>query len=235
MQDDAAVVDDAGCARRRRRARGRRRRRRGRGRVRRRRRRRRRRAATGTSRRATMSPSRVSTAPMKTSLPDRSMPTMRCPARSRSTRIAGLPGPDASRTPISATKPSAMSSAIRSEIVTRVSPVSRDEIRPAHRALVEQRLQQQGAVVAAGVLRQHLARPDAAHDPGRTGGRSRLPWVAADSRVEEPRCASDAVMFVSRPYELTFPQVCSPVCAACLQNRYLPSPRDQALVGSWGG
>ena len=79
-----------------------------------------------TSRRATMSPSSVSTAPMNESLPDRSMPTMRCPSRSRSTRIAGLPGPDASRTPFSTTKPSAMSSATRSEIVTRVSPVSRE-------------------------------------------------------------------------------------------------------------
>ena len=39
--------------------------------------------------------------------------------------MAGLPGPDASRTPISAMKPSAIRSATRSEIVTRVSPVSR--------------------------------------------------------------------------------------------------------------
>ena len=47
------------------------------------------------------------------------------PPRSMSTRIAGLPGPDASRTPFSTTMPSEISSATRSEIVTRVSAVSR--------------------------------------------------------------------------------------------------------------
>ncbi len=74
-----------------------------------------------------------------------------------STRMAGFPGPDASRMPISTTMPSAMSSATRSETVTRVSPVSARQVGAAHRAAVEQRLQHERAVVAAGVLGQDLA------------------------------------------------------------------------------
>ncbi len=46
-------------------------------------------AGSALVRRTTMSPSRVSTAPMNRSLPERSTPTMRWPVRSRSTRIAG--------------------------------------------------------------------------------------------------------------------------------------------------
>ena len=60
-------------------------------------------AGTGASWRATISPSRVSTAPRKRSVPERSSPTMRWPSRSRSTRMAGLPGPVTSRRPRSAT------------------------------------------------------------------------------------------------------------------------------------
>ena len=66
-----------------------------------------------------------------------------------------LPGREPSRRPCSITKPSAISSAIRSLIVTQVSPVSRRVPRDSG-AAVEERLQNERAVVSASVLRENL-------------------------------------------------------------------------------
>ena len=60
------------------------------------------------------------------------------------------------------------------------------EIRPAHGALVEERLQHERAVVAAGVLGEDLDALAQRAARGRTCGRSRVLWVR---RLESGRAA----------------------------------------------
>ena len=84
------------------------------------------------------------------------------------------------------------------------------KVGPAHGTLVEERLQQQRAVVTPCMLRENLRplpqRPAGAERVAAPGSRV---WGCGGSRVEELRCTSDDDMFVSRPYEQTFPQACS--------------------------